>query len=112
MIQRSCQELINSERINSADFSNLIEDLISTFVYRSVTMQKVIHLLIAQHQEELTSCILENQNNINNNRNAETSQISSVTTTTEGIPNNIGESSNTRTLVRCHKCYAIKCRLL
>jgi len=75
-------------------------------------MTKVIHLLIAQHQEELTSCILENQNNINNNRNAETSQISSVTTTTEGIPNNIGESSNTRTLVRRHKCYAIKCRLL
>jgi hypothetical protein len=59
MIQRSCQELINSERINSADFSNLIEDLISMFIYRSVTMQKIIHLLITQHQEELTSGIQE-----------------------------------------------------
>jgi hypothetical protein len=37
----------------AAEFNNLIEDLISAFVYQPLTMQKVIHILIARQKEIL-----------------------------------------------------------
>jgi hypothetical protein len=62
-MQQYERELKRFNSANDTEFRKLMDDLIAAFLYRPITIQKVIHILIAWHKEVLVE--MQRNNNAN-----------------------------------------------
>jgi hypothetical protein len=85
---------------DSGDFISLIDNLVTAFIYRAITLQKIIRMMIAKKKAELYQ--KEQEANETNN-NTQSTELSSTSRRTE--------YSITQPQQR-KICYASKCRLL
>lgn len=107
IFQTLCRYEIEIQRCSaekSTEF-RLFEDLITSFVYRPILMQKIIHILLAQHRECLSAAGCDQEDN-----NDSTSILNDPTSQNIQGDTNVDTPETTMPLRR--KCFASKCRLL
>jgi hypothetical protein len=90
----------------SGQFRTLIDALTTAIIYRPITMQKVIQIMLTQHKSTLES-IEKDANNVHTETHSEADfnincGLSSIVTTTDHTPN----------YSRMRKCYTSKCQIL
>ena len=90
------------------EFMNLIDKLITAFIYRPITIQKVIQIMLTKRKAELE--YEEHDNNVSTEDNENTGQESSASDRTLTILYTKTPEDNAPRLSR--PCYANKCRLL
>jgi hypothetical protein len=105
------------ERFNdagSADFYKLVDDHIAAFVYRPITIQKIVHILLAQWKSSLEMWDDKSTERLdNNNTDQVTMNDSSLELQEESNLNTFDTSSHQLLLPRnLRKCHAVKCGLL
>ena len=98
----------------AAEFNNLIEDLISAFVYRPLTMQKVVHILIAR-QKEILAQYEEDDEQASSRLNDdsacnEQSMENTQQTEAQNAPSNSSQTQHHEQAPK--RCYGIKCGIL
>jgi hypothetical protein len=85
----------------------LFDNLIAAIIYRPITTQKIINMLLAQQKKTLNEKLKENEDNIENYEGAsEESTVDNLS-----IHRKTPVSPN-QTLPNKRKCYASKCQLL
>jgi hypothetical protein len=118
------------------DFKELMDNLISTIIYRTITMQKVVHLVVAKEKEDLNVMFDDTTNNTSDtdpptnepiHRNmGEAAIIQPNLQPHESLhpANKPNEHAEERTMIlrtntmsqqtktKKRRCYATKCRLL
>jgi len=104
------------QRSNSGS-EKLVDDIINAFVYRPITMQKVIHILIGpfKKQLELESSSTDAEE-LNDNEEDMESRTSTLPNTnpviTRHASSNPGPNSEHSSIVKKRQCHATKCRIL
>ncbi len=93
---------------DSGDFISLIDNLVTAFIYRPITLQKIIRMMIAKKKAELYQ--KEQEANETNN-NTETIRLKESQSTELSSTSRRTEYSITQPQQR-KICYASKCRLL
>ena len=95
-----------SEEYNK--FQKLVDKLISAVVYRPITIQKAIHILIAR-QKNILDEMDQNQNRDTSIDQINTSIVSMRNHTSQnGVTSNSPENTESKK----HACHSIKCRIL
>jgi hypothetical protein len=91
---------------NNVTFKTLIDNLVTAIVYRPITIQKVIHIMLAQQKDILANITDENESQTNDSiSNTELGTLQASDTSEEIFTNIPNGESNCR-------CYASVCRLL
>ena len=110
-LRRYAREVEASTPSASPEFQSLFDELIDTFVYRPITIQKVIHLLIANHKQGIEKLAKRRETRAplaanNHTSHPPTSPINTVEPATNPTPSQSLKSPIKR------PCHATKCRLL
>lgn len=91
------------------EYKHLMEDLISAFVYRPITIQKVIHILISRKQGDLAQFDEEEEHDQHsttpNEENEQNANNANDTKTADALKNQSSDPKG-------KKCFGSKCRIL
>ena len=108
-LRRYYREIENITPTASGEFQALMDKLIDAFVHRPITIQKVIHILIAQHKEGIDKLAKRREalaNPASDNNMIPTARSNSLKAPSEKT------KTSAKTSVVKRQCYATKCRLL
>ena len=108
-LRRYYREIENITPTASGEFQALMDELIDAFVHRPITIQKVIHILIAQHKEGIDKLAKRREalaNPASDNNMIPTARSNSLKAPSEKT------KPTAKTSIVKRQCYAAKCRLL
>ncbi len=91
---------------NSVSFKTLIDNLVAAAAYHPITIQKGIHIMLAQHKNILVNITDENESETNESISSSEMSSLQASEASEGITTNISNVEDK------HRCYASVCHLL
>ncbi len=104
------QRKIEIDKMDRMEFMRMIEKLVTAFICRPITIQKVIQILISRKKNELECEEQEvNRSSMQNTENGIHSVPDQTPTT---FPSHLNPSSNSNTSQPKQLCHANKCCLL
>jgi len=100
---------LENKRLNytgSKNFRTLMDNLITAVIYRPITIQKVIQIMLAQHKQILATAEQATANCVEDNTTASAINSFNITSVNDETPTRNDKQATKQ------KCFASKCRLL